>query len=340
MALEALSEYAAKTMEKMGSIVVTVSTADDSFSYSQTIELTGDNFGLLQTVQIPTTTAIPDTVSVVARGTGGKCLVSATVSWYEAAPIVIEPPIVIVCHQYPGEFRRRRASDVVAPNPVYTTKVCASVAEGKEDTGMSVIQADFYSGFVLGEDIAEVQANNPNVKLVEDYGTGMAFYIDAITSDETCVSFKATRSHKVAEVKPIRVRAYDYYELEASADQLVAADPMINMDVFEDVAMLRDPSVTFAPRTQTYTSTTDPSAVLQSQEDGSGSLSGGAIAGIVVAAIVVVAIVVFAVVRNGGSSGTAIPSTAQMKRNDQVLTNTVYDERTAQQPQNVANSMA
>lgn len=332
VALEALSEYAAKTMEKMGTITVTVSSADDSNAYEQTLELTGDNFGLLQTLYIPTTNAIPDSISVVARGTGGKCLVSATVSWYEAQPVIVAPPIVVTCYQFPGEFRRRRDA-VVAPNPVYTTKVCASVADGKDSTGMSVIQADFYSGFVLGEDIADVQTNNPLVKLVENYGTGMAFYIDEITADEFCVQFTASRAHKVADVKPIRVRAYDYYELEASADQLVEADPLINIDVVEDVAMLLDPAVTFA--TRVYTTTEDPedpsNVQLGSEDEDANGLSGGAIAGIVVGVLVLVAVIVAAVVLRGSGNAqkNAIPTSQQIRagQSQQVLTNGMYEEK-------------
>merc|ERR1711881_152423 len=111
----------------MGAIVVRVSTIS---GYSKSLELTGDNFGLFQKLTIPTGSGIPDTVSVVAEGTGGKCLVSTTVSWFEAEVTIIEPPpIIITTEQFVGEFRRRRGA-VEAPNPVYTTKVCATIAEG------------------------------------------------------------------------------------------------------------------------------------------------------------------------------------------------------------------
>ena len=257
VALEALSEYAAKTMEKMGSIAVTVtaSSTEAHVAYQETLQLTGDNFGLFQTVAIPTSNVkdgIPSSVSFVAHGTGGKCMVSSTVSWFEAEPTLIAPPIILVVKQFPGVFRRRRrdhdtdAAAAAPLNPVYTMKVCASIAHGRNAAGMSVIQADFFSGFVLGEAVGAIQANNPGVKLVENYGTGIAFYIDEITADRTCVKFEATRAHRVGEVKPIRVRAYDYYELETSVDMLVVADPTINVDVADDVDAVKCRMITAA----------------------------------------------------------------------------------------------
>ena len=77
-----------------------------------------------------------------------------------------------------------------------------------------------------------------------------------------------------------------------------------------------------------------------------GALSGGAIAGIVVAVLLLVAIAVGFAMRGEDDTGGGIPTTAAMgaatkRRNDQILTNGVYDEQPAvRQPHNGANSMA
>ena len=269
IALEALSEYAAAAMAQQGDLSVLVVAnyrtggTDVGGPFSAVIQLTAQNFGVLQTVDVPVspTGDPPESLSVVASGSSsGKCLVSATVTWFEAAAVEggTEPPIVLSTSitLRDAAVRRNRwarkdneapedaaEADVDAQDtgtsdaPVrYDATVCASMSDAESEAGMSVIEVDFYSGYALDGTAASVQEANDQVKLVENSGTGLAFYLDNMTSTPTCVSYTAVRIHKVASVAPMKVKAYDYYELESATEVMVNADPDLNEDVAESVA--------------------------------------------------------------------------------------------------------
>jgi hypothetical protein len=181
---------------------------------------------------------------------GSKVLISATISWHEAQVVIVEPPIIITSSITMVESRRnmrsaefytqaRRDKEGTSAVAVeYDAYACAVMRDGLADTGMAVIQVDFLSGYALSGNLQTVRSANPAVKLVEDFGSGLAFYVDNITNTPACVEFTAVRVHKVAKVAPAQVKAFDYYELGTSAELLVSADPDLTLDVNAEVEKL------------------------------------------------------------------------------------------------------
>ena len=104
-------------------------------------------------------------------------------------------------------------------------------------TGMAIIEVDMFTGFSLADLDATRTANAASAKRVE-YKTEAAtpgvnerdkvvFYVDALSSTPTCVTFHATRDTKAGRLAAVAIRAYDYY-YEGTAHE-VLVEPLLGI---------------------------------------------------------------------------------------------------------------
>lgn len=94
--------------------------------------------------------------------------------------------------------------------------VCTSFVpdESAEKSNMAVMEVILPSGYTFDSDTIPELKRTEKVKKIEtkDAETMVVVYFDDITSTRVCPSFKAFKTHSVANLKPAPVVIYDYYD--------------------------------------------------------------------------------------------------------------------------------
>lgn len=152
VALAALAAYAEATFSSAAELEVTLSQMESGFSHSFT--LNKDNYGVLQTVNVPSAVGGFIEGSVVGSG---AVLVQAVVSWNELVDITGQPPIVVTT--------RYSVEDPLPGTETVQHVVCARLRAGEMPVGMAIVTQELFSGFLPDFHTLEgVMAAHPMVK--------------------------------------------------------------------------------------------------------------------------------------------------------------------------------
>ena len=223
LALEALAKFAAVADGHTGEVTLDFSATDGS-QIGSTMSVTAANADVLQMIDVDSPTP---TVTVQSQGIGAV-LVSALVSWHESAAFAQAAPMVAPSAS-PTATTARTTPEPDEPDIAISATcveatgddlkldctVCAQTTASfpLEATGMAVIEAGLFSGMSTTASGPELKEVNPDsVKRIDLEGGKVAFYLDRLSREETCVVFTTIRRNLVAELRPVVIEAYDYYD--------------------------------------------------------------------------------------------------------------------------------
>eukprot|EP00039_Didymoeca_costata_P019181 m.336546 g.336546 ORF g.336546 m.336546 type:complete len:1473 (-) comp17889_c0_seq1:101-4519(-) len=196
VALKALATHAAAYFDEQGSITVTVTSSDD---FTHVVSIDENNFDILQTVVIPTSSI--DTFINVSVSGQGQVLVVAKTSWYAL------PDLEVIDIIIQDGMTSSTGSD-------FSQKVCVRLSGDGDGTGMAVVDVGLPSGFSVDDALACTQ--NSAAKRCDVEGGHLIFYLDEITGEETCLEFAGYQVDEVVDLKAPIIAAYDYYHPELS----------------------------------------------------------------------------------------------------------------------------
>eukprot|EP00051_Salpingoeca_urceolata_P027040 m.479780 g.479780 ORF g.479780 m.479780 type:complete len:1606 (+) comp21606_c0_seq1:182-4999(+) len=213
--LEALARFASATFSDAGNALLTINVAAGS-SFAHTFEVTAKNMAVLQSVTVSPLQPGTGSLQLSAKGRGAA-IVQASVTWNEL-PKEVAPPIVLEVDNTLGSG----VSESVSGSNGVVIQACARSAERSATLGMSVISVDLFSGF--SADTASLQDlvdSNKNVKRFDIDETTVHLYLDAITGNNVCYKFLATKQFAVKNLQAVKVEVFDYYEPAKSTSQVL-----------------------------------------------------------------------------------------------------------------------
>jgi hypothetical protein len=193
---------------------------------SEAVTLEAAHYDMVKAVVLPSS-SLPTRlkVAVASSNNGSKCLVSATVVWFEAevaAALVAPSTLMITATNFePLEGRRLRTRrEVVAQanSPEFASqRVCVRSEQQSDQLGMGMLEVQMPSGWVLA-DLAATKDANPGAIRIEDKGASVAFYLDTFTEEMTCFDVMVVRVHMVEDVQPVFASVYSYYQPDIKAE--------------------------------------------------------------------------------------------------------------------------
>ncbi|RXG56539.1 Pregnancy zone protein [Armadillidium vulgare] len=106
-------------------------------------------------------------------------------------------------------------------------KVCTAYILPDNKSNMGIIEIDVVSGYIPEEaDLDEIVGNGTGLfkrKEIED--SKVKIYVEEITAEEICLSFRIRRGSDVENPKPGTVKVYDYYKPENQASKRYTLPP-------------------------------------------------------------------------------------------------------------------
>nr|XP_045611842.1 alpha-2-macroglobulin-like [Procambarus clarkii] len=168
---------------------------------------------LQQMVQLPT---IPSNVLFDMKGEG-CALVQAVVRYN-------------VPEDTPSEAFLLNVTTQTAPDPKCVTKsieACASYQLPDKTSNMAVIEVNLVSGYMpVKADLKQVVGDGTGLlKRYEVDGYTVTFYVEQLSQEDVCVSFRVTRELEVEDLKPGTLKVYDYYQPELSLSKSYILPP-------------------------------------------------------------------------------------------------------------------
>nr|XP_045625235.1 murinoglobulin-2-like isoform X1 [Procambarus clarkii] len=197
VALQALALYETHFYQGALKVVATVTATGLTHPFT----VTDDNKLLQQLVKLPT---LPTPVSVTMDGQG--CAVLQAVLRYN------------IPEAEASDAFDMTVNTITVPDNKCITKritVCASYRLPDGKSNMAVIDVDLISGYIPEkDDLKKLVKDEVNIKRYDVDGSKVAFYIEELSANDTCVNFRVIRNIEVENVKPGSVRLYDYYQPE------------------------------------------------------------------------------------------------------------------------------
>ncbi|XP_076068941.1 alpha-1-inhibitor 3-like isoform X2 [Oratosquilla oratoria] len=202
VALQALALFSSTREQGGANLTVTVGAENLQHSFS----INEKNKILQQFVMLPT---LPTDVTLEMTGQG--CALLQAVLRYNV-------PTPDPADAFSLSVKTRTAPDKKCVTKEITA--CASYLLPDEKSNMAILEVKLVSGYVpVKDDLKAVVNGSVLFKRFEVDGSVVLFYIDELTSEALCATFKVTREVDVENPKPGTVRVYDYYQPEFSLDE-------------------------------------------------------------------------------------------------------------------------
>ncbi|XP_068236577.1 alpha-1-inhibitor 3-like isoform X6 [Palaemon carinicauda] len=209
VALQALASYEALQSKSATNLVVTV----DGEGLQHDFFIDESNKLLQQMVNIPT---FPNTILLSMEGDG--CALTQAVLRYNVPEPSPNEAFVL-------EVETETAFDLKCLSK--RIKTCASYQHPDEKSNMAVIEVNLVSGYI---------PEKVDLKRVVGYGTGLfkryevdgnkvTFYVDEMSKNKICLSFRVIRDITMEDVKPGTVKIYDYYQPEFTVSKSYTLPP-------------------------------------------------------------------------------------------------------------------
>eukprot|EP00040_Diaphanoeca_grandis_P034519 m.214278 g.214278 ORF g.214278 m.214278 type:complete len:1577 (-) comp33172_c0_seq2:291-5021(-) len=289
MALESLAVYAQLAYGEIGDLTLSLASSNSGWK-GVDFGLDTSNFGVFQSAPVP---ANVSTIAVAATGTG-TVLVSAIVTWYESMNIApVDPPPIVV----------KPKCDMIQGSDVrIACRICVRTQKNVTATGFSVIESSLFTGLSVEDTPQQLLKTNqvtaPVLKRIDVVDNQVSFYIDELTDTDVCVEYTAVKTAIVADLQPIIVSAYDYYntgvrgsvKLSAHADLSPSVEALVAVSQDNNAAANSTPSASTA--TLATTPTIDTVTTSASQSLSTVVLAGSIVAGIVLVTLLIVIVVV------------------------------------------------
>nr|XP_045622212.1 murinoglobulin-1-like [Procambarus clarkii] len=209
VALQALAVFETHSYQGALNVVATVTAS----SLSHAFTVTDDNKLLQQLVKLP---SLPTKVSFALDGQG--CVVIQGVLRYN------------IPEAEASDAFSMTVTAITAPDVKCVTKrvtVCAAYRLPDGRSNMAVTEVDLVSGYIPEkEDLKKVVREDVNVKRYDVDGSKVAFYIEGLAANSTCIKFRVIREIEVENVKPGSVRLYDYYQPEFQISKSYTLPPV------------------------------------------------------------------------------------------------------------------
>ncbi|XP_071547683.1 alpha-2-macroglobulin-like protein 1 [Panulirus ornatus] len=197
VALQALAVFETRQHQGPTDMLVNITATGLSHSFSIT-----DTNKLLQ--QRVTLTSLPTSVSVDVVGQG--CALLQAVLRYNV-------PVPESSEAFSLSVNARSEPDVACVTKRVYVCVAYLLADGSSN--MAVVEVNLVSGYLPEtRDLDQVVTGSKTIKKYEADGSLVTIYIDELTSQETCFSFRVRREVDVEVLKPGTVVVFDYYQPE------------------------------------------------------------------------------------------------------------------------------
>ncbi|RWS11259.1 CD109 antigen-like protein [Dinothrombium tinctorium] len=213
--IQALASFATRVSNKNPSLNIEI-TSDEHPTKS--ISVNKQNSMVLQELRLLSQTKL---VTISASGEGSAIV---QVSWqYNVMEKTAKPAFAI-----------RYEIDNTTSTKILHFRVFVKFTAGKE-SGMTVMEISLPSGYTADlESLHEIKKSD--VKRVETKAenTVVVVYFDALTESETSVPITAIQNVKMADLKPVPIIVYDYYEKSKSATIFFQSKQVDNCDICEN----------------------------------------------------------------------------------------------------------
>ncbi|RWS30312.1 CD109 antigen-like protein [Leptotrombidium deliense] len=198
--LQALGSFAGKVSAKEVNMKITIK-GDNAEDAASTFDINKDNAIVLNNALLNKNTK---SVDIKANGQGTVLMqVSTQYNQLKGS----EKPA----------FEIKSEIDESSTENTLKLKLCTKFLAGKE-SGMTVMEITLPSGFSANvdslDDIKKLGAKRVELK---DGNTKVVVYFDKITDSLTCINLVANRDAKLANLKPVPVTVYDYYDKTKTA---------------------------------------------------------------------------------------------------------------------------
>ena len=203
MALQALIQYSSGSRADVD-LTVTINTSEGSIVK----HITSENFDVLQIVEVP----VNDQIVIITEGEGEA--IAQVVKRFNLPQAEEEDNIFDINVDYD--------STEVQVNDLVTVSVELGFNPPQPmEAGMIVLDISIPTGFApVMETIAEIAANNENIKRYEIAGRKVIFYIENMQAgDSLSFSFKV-RAEFPVKAKGVTSQAYSYYQPELRGETL------------------------------------------------------------------------------------------------------------------------
>ncbi|XP_042222119.1 alpha-1-inhibitor 3-like [Homarus americanus] len=203
VALQAMALYESRFYEGDLNMVATVKAGGLEHSFA----VAEHNKFLTQLVPLPN---LPTSVSLSIVGQG--CTIFQSVLRYN----IPEPEA--------SDAFSLTVTSKTEPDKTCVTKrinACASYRLSDGKSNMAIMEVNLVSGYTPEKtDLKQItKANGKVIKKYEVDGSKVSFYIDELTAEKMCVSFRTVREVDIENVKPGTVVLYDYYQPEFSISE-------------------------------------------------------------------------------------------------------------------------
>uniref|UniRef100_G3U1C7 Pregnancy zone protein-like n=1 Tax=Loxodonta africana TaxID=9785 RepID=G3U1C7_LOXAF len=202
VALQALSKYGAETFTK--SEKATTVTVKSSGAFSKEFQVDDANRLLLQEVQLP---EIPGEYLTNVKGTG--CVHLQTSLRYNILPKKEQKaPFTLKVDTLP------KNCDGVAAHKKFQIHVNISYTGERSSSNMAIVDVKMLSGFIPVKPSVKKLQERPEIQRTEVSTNHVLIYFEELTSQNLSFSFSVEQNIKVKNLKPAKIKAYDYYETD------------------------------------------------------------------------------------------------------------------------------
>lgn len=201
LALQALSEFALQfKFSEENSVKVSIFLNSDNFYQ---LDLNEENKLILQQIQLPKCSG-----NLRIESTGYGSVLIQIIKNYN---LLLVPENKNRIFEIKQEFLDRN-------DRILNIETCA---RSLNETGMVIIESEIFAGFETNKlDLDIIPSKNSLIKLAETNAdnTKVAFYLDKLEFEWTCVNWKLYKIHEIQNLKPVLVKVYDYYNIETEHD--------------------------------------------------------------------------------------------------------------------------
>ncbi|RWS08174.1 CD109 antigen-like protein [Dinothrombium tinctorium] len=213
--IQALASFANRVSNKNPSLNVEI-TSD--YHPTKSTAVNKQNSMVLQELRL-----LPQTKLVTVSASGeGSAIVQ--VSWqYNVMNKTAKPAFAI-----------RYEIDNTSSKNVLHFRVFVRFTAGKE-SGMTVMEISLPSGYTVDlESLHEIKKSDVKRVETKEENTIVVVYFDAVTESETSVPITAIQNVKMADLKPVPIIVYDYYDKSKSATIFFQLKQLNTCDICED----------------------------------------------------------------------------------------------------------
>ncbi|RWS04405.1 CD109 antigen-like protein, partial [Dinothrombium tinctorium] len=212
--IQALASFASKVSEKEPNLKIKV---EANGGEAKEIEINKENAIVLQQVLLD-----PKTKSVKLDASGvGSAIVQVSSQYNQLKES--EKPSFAITHKLEG----------VENENILRLRVCTKYTAGNE-SGMAVMEASLPSGYTADlESLHDIKKLDVKKVETKDSNTVVVVYFDKITNEDICLTVKANRDVKLANLKAVPITVYDYYDRSKKATVFYSPKQQSTCDICE-----------------------------------------------------------------------------------------------------------